>query len=686
MRTAVLNSILKNTHPHLFWVCVLFMPVYAMAQVKQDSSKTTNEISEFVVTGQYGENSLKNSVYKVRLIDQNRIQRQGAVNLKDVLSNELNIRVSNDGALGSGMSIQGMNGQNVKIMIDGVPVIGREGGSIDLNQINLNNIERVEIVEGPMSVNYGTDALGGVVNLISKKSDSKKLSAGTNLYYESTGKFNAGINTEFSSTKWNLQLNAARNYFDGYNTKDSGRYMTWKPYTQYFGDVNFGYKFKTSSIRFQNGFFDEKVTDRDSGTITPYYAYAIDHYYYTRRITNSVFYNRKINEVFGLDILASYNYYRRISKTVSKNLVTLEENLVPSDQQQDTTYFNNFMSRGTLSANRKNKSFSYQIGYEINYEQNRGSKIEGGKQSIADYNAFGSLEWRLNERLMVKPGLRLIYNSQFDAPLAPSVNLKWDIRDNIALRASYGKGFRAPSLKELYLVYVDPNHNVFGNPDLKAELSNNYQLAVGFEWQASKHVFRLEPSAYYNYLYNKIALVQYQPAGNQGAVYYQYGNVNEFNSTGLNLNTEYRTPRYAFVLGYAYTGVRNILPTAPTASYYFSNEVRFNFNYTFPKQQLNLALFYKYNGMQQMPQLDTKSQEIILGYIDAYSLLDATASKHFWNKRFSLTAGVKNILDMRNVSANMASGVHSDISNSAMVGMGRTFFCSLIFQIESVNN
>lgn len=126
-----------------------------------------------VVTGQYAPNTIEKATHKVRVIDRQKMDVMSAQNLRDVLTNELNIRISQDNVLGSSMSMQGISGQNVKILIDGVPVVGRLEGNIDLSQINLNNIERVEIIEGPMSVNYGTDALAGTINLITKKNTTQ---------------------------------------------------------------------------------------------------------------------------------------------------------------------------------------------------------------------------------------------------------------------------------------------------------------------------------------------------------------------------------------------------------------------------------------------------------------------------------------------------------------------------------
>ena len=141
-----------------FLLCTL-VSVTAQAQVK-DSVKTS-VLDEVVVTGQYQPQSVKRSVYQVRIISKERIQKQAATKLQDVLNTELNIRFNQDLATGgSNMSMMGLSGQNVKILLDGVPMVGRQGTSneINVNQIDVNSIERIEIIEGPMSVVYGADA------------------------------------------------------------------------------------------------------------------------------------------------------------------------------------------------------------------------------------------------------------------------------------------------------------------------------------------------------------------------------------------------------------------------------------------------------------------------------------------------------------------------------------------------
>lgn len=648
---------------------------HTRAQTTAQDTLRNEKLNDVIITGQYGENSLQNSVYKVKVIDSKRIQQQGAVNLKDVLANEINIRINQDPALGSSISLQGVTGQNIKLLIDGVPVIGREGGNIDLNQINMNNVERIELVEGPMSVSFGTDALGGVINIITKKPEQKQLRTHASTYYESIGQYNADAGVALAGKKWSVQASGGRNFFGGYSEDENSRFKTWKPREQYKADVNIGYTGKAGKFRVQNSWFNETVISRDSGVITPFYAYALDQYYKTHRLTTALFYDKKLSHDFTVNVITSYSNYRRVRNTLRKDLVTLNEENTDAPDKNDTNYFYLWMSRGTISRNAMGKKLNYQLGYEVNYETNEGSRIENGKQEISDYNIFASAEYKPFARFTLRPGLRAVYNTRFTAPLIPSVNIKIDIKSDLKLRASYAKGFRAPSLKEMYLNFVDPSHNVHGNPDLKAETGDNAQAFLSYEITRQKHILRVEPGIFYNHITNMIDLAMV----NAQTIEATYFNVGKFTSTGLNVNTEYRTPVYSIQFGYAYTGRSNSYN--PDNKFYFTNEYRANFSYTHPKKNTSFAIFYKYNGKLQAYQYNYISDKIELGYINGFSLLDASISQPFWAKRITITAGVKNIFDVNNVRASISGGVHQSGSNNAMIAIGRSYFASLKFNL-----
>jgi outer membrane receptor for ferrienterochelin and colicins len=125
-------------------------------------------MSEVVVTAQLIPERADKSIYKINVINSRQIELKAATNLTDLLSTESNMRISQGGILGSSLSLQGLSGENVKFLVDGVPVVGRLNGNIDLNQLNLYNVDHVEIIEGPMSVIYGSNAIAGVVNIITK--------------------------------------------------------------------------------------------------------------------------------------------------------------------------------------------------------------------------------------------------------------------------------------------------------------------------------------------------------------------------------------------------------------------------------------------------------------------------------------------------------------------------------------
>ena len=138
------------------------------------------------------------------------------------LRNELNIRLSQDNILGTSMSMQGLGGQNVKLLIDGVPVIGRQDGNVDLAQIDLTGIERAEIVEGPLSVNYGTNAFAGTINLITRKGGGRPATLKALVYTEQVGRLNTTLTATRHWKRNDVVLTAGRNFFDGWDPRDEG--------------------------------------------------------------------------------------------------------------------------------------------------------------------------------------------------------------------------------------------------------------------------------------------------------------------------------------------------------------------------------------------------------------------------------------------------------------------------------
>src|SRR5690606_33101151 len=150
----------------------LFLGSIAFGQETLKDSTKVEQLNEVVVTGQYQPQSIKKSVHNVIIINRDQIEKQAANTLADLLNFNLNLTIIPNSQSGkSTISFFGLDAQYFNIMVDNIPIVSDSGlgNNIDLTQINLDNIERIEIVEGAMGVEYGANAVSGVINIITKK-------------------------------------------------------------------------------------------------------------------------------------------------------------------------------------------------------------------------------------------------------------------------------------------------------------------------------------------------------------------------------------------------------------------------------------------------------------------------------------------------------------------------------------
>lgn len=650
-------------------------------------------INEVVITGQYAPGNTADAVQVVNVISREKIDMMAAQNLRDVLSNELNIRLSQDNVLGGSMSLQGISGQNVKILVDDVPVIGRLNGNIDISQINLDNVERIEVVEGPLSVNYGTDALAGTINIIMKKDQAKTFSIRNSDFYESSGQYNISGKLGYQKNKNTVQLTAGRNYFDGWNEgdrpfrydrtlpADTNRVQSWKPKEQYFGSIFYARKMKELTLGFTSGIFDERIINRGLPR-APYGESAFDDTYKTFRASNALDLTGKLNDRYRINVIAGYNYFRRTKNTFYKDLTSLSEQLTSGSGDQDTSVFRAMMSRGTIASTRPDGVFNFEIGYDINRETASGYQIEDHQQAIGDFAVFSTAEYMPVKGLVIRPGLRAAYNTQYKAPLVPSLNLKYAIPagkekngQSLVLRASYARGFRAPSLKELYFDFVDINHDMHGNRELQAEYSDNFIVNVNWQKLKNQSVFKVEWNGFYNTIRNRITLAQTAPS----AATFTYANLGHFRTFGSAVNGELAFYHWKLSAGGGCIALYNDLSetNAATAKFSFTPEARASLLYEWKQQQVAFALVYKYTGKTPGYMLDADGN-VRQNILQDYHTADISVAKAFMAERFRLSAGSRNLFNVTRLAGNGGGGSpHGAGSASIPYSTGRTWFLKL---------
>ncbi|MBK7212543.1 MAG: TonB-dependent receptor [Bacteroidales bacterium] len=635
-------------------------------------------MSEVVVTAQFTPERADRSIYRVNVINSKLIEQRAATNLTDLLSSESNMRISQGGVLGSSISMQGLSGENVKFLVDGIPVIGRMNGNIDLNQMNLFNVDHVEVIEGPMSVVYGSNAIAGVINIITKENKAAAFTSYANTYLESIGVYNFDGGVSKRIRRSLFSIDASRNFQSGYNDDPSERVMRWKPRRQYTADAYYLYSTEKLRLKFTGNYFNELLLDKGA-KLAPYYESAFDNFFTTVRGTAKVESSYSPRKDQQWSLVAAYSDYQRVKNRYLKDLTTLEKILTPNADDQDTTVITNSVVRAWFNNNAKYALFNYQAGLDLNLETGKGKRIENLEQQIGDYAAFISLKYDKLKTLSVQPGARYIYNTKYKAPLVYSLNLKWNPFAEWTARLTYARGFRAPSLKELYLYFVDINHNVRGNVDLKAEYSHNVNFNLSFNKETPKSYFNAEAGLFYNNVNNNISLA---PISKD---LYTYINIGKYVSGGGMLNLSFSLyPQLTLKTGMSITGQSFAFDkeSLALASRFWNKDITASCNYRFVKQNITISAFYKFSG--DAPQVVPNDDKTIsVGWVKSYNTLDVSVMRSMFQNHLTITAGGKNLFNVKTIPAvGAGGGAHSGSSDSINVAWGRTYFVKLSYNFN----
>ncbi len=679
----------KRDNLYFLAVIAIFSSFRLAAQADSVFKKLDSVI---VFTGQYQPKTVANSVFRVRVITPQNIKMRGAADVLGVLNTELGIRLSTDYVLGeTDIQLMGMSGNNVKVLIDGVPVIDRDDTRQSLSQLNINDVEKIEIVEGPMSVVYGTDALAGVINIITKKATASgkknwQLSAG--LLEETVpgeyqplngnGVHNQHIRVAYAGTKgWNAAASYARNYFGGWEgNPPQDRTKEIKPKNQDLAGAEIGYKKNKFSATYKLNYLLEDIFSEGKPTTTD--PVVMRQAYVTNRYTHLAQASWQAGNQWHFNIAASLQDYERRTKNTTYNTQTGTEYLNPNASQDVSSFTTAFVRATALY--KLNEVFHVQQGLEIKNDKSTGERIYTNN-GITDYAYFITGEITPFSSLQIRPGLRVIKNSVYDAPpVVPSLNLKYNLTNSIVIRGAYGKGFRAPALRELYFTFHDASHDIEGNPDLKAELSNSFSLSISknqIKWGATTTT--AEIVGFYNTFKNRIAYAQDPVNANWTTLI----NIDEYKTAGATANATFSYKTLNTTIGTSYIGRLNNLYEYDKSltQYLWSPEINGNIHYTLKKAAIAFALYYKYTGKVPgyVQQTVNGTTQITQVQTAGFNWLDVSAAKTIV-KYITITAGVKNLLNVTRLNnTNISGGGAHSSSGPVLKSYGRSLFLSLVF-------
>lgn len=641
-----------------------------------------------VITAQFVPSDVRSNVSTVNIINRTKIEQQGSVNLQELLQTESNVRLSQDAILGSSVSINGLGGENVKVLVDGVPVVGRQSGNIDLGQIQLNNIQQVEIIEGAQSILYGSDASAGVINLVNKKSQLKPFEAELNSQAESNGFLNAQGRLGWRYKKFYVQSNGSWQQFSP-KVDTSSRDQVWNPKRQHQGRVLLRYApDKRLDIRLSGSVFKEAVDNLGAINRPQYKPYAFDDYYNTTRKDLSLHAEGWLKDQYFWQTSLAVNDFVRYKNTYRYEMNEGTQALVAGEQ--DTSLSRGYLGRAVFAKDNKSAWFNYLVGAEYYRESASGSRIvdsTSANPSVAsrtDYALFTSLKGKFFSTLTTQAGLRYTQNKVYGRVFTPAFWVLWQANNALSVRASYANGFRAPSLKELYFNFIDINHYIVGNTNLVPETSHNLRAEIKYQdymrpdstWHA-----QVSLAGFYNQVHNRMILAEYAP------MQYNYSNLKKWTTMGaelgftLNYKNRIEWQSKFILTGYynTYSEEQDSLPLL-NWSPDLVNTLTVN---VLQQNKLGLRVWHKMTG--KTPYFyETADGQITQGQQSGWHSLNASLSTSFCNQNIKLTGGVKNILGISQINVTGSNGgTHTGADSSTRpVHWGRTWFLEVICRLS----
>lgn len=406
-------------------------------------------LPETVVTATHIPTKPFSSGREVTIIPSEEIRSSGATSLAQVLSSVPGIDVKTRGLPGiqSDISIRGSKNNQVLIMINGIPMNDPQTGHHNMDlPVNLSDIEKIEIVQGGASSVYGANALGGTINIVTKKKKDNNLQ-----YKTSVGSF--GLNRQTISGS--LELGSWLNTFSGQYEKSSGytENTDFDKDTLFFSsqrelslgklDISFGHQDKDFGA---NSFYSDRFPNQAEHTQSDLLTMSGDLSLKQFRIKPAIWY-REHQDKFLLD----------------KNRPNWQVN------QHRTR------SLGSrLKVNWKKSNFQLAGGSEWGQENIDSSNL--GDHHRYHYGLFFQGRAETRDMAAIDAGLRADYYDRWQWTLSPSLSFSYFPREDITLRAAVNRAFRIPTFTELY--YNSPANK--GNPNLEPEKGWSYETGIDF--------------------------------------------------------------------------------------------------------------------------------------------------------------------------------------------------------------
>lgn len=620
-----------------------------------------NSLDEVVVTGTRTPKLLKDVPVLTRVISSEDIARINPSDFRNLLEFEMP-GLQFGRAHGSGLpalQFQGAAGGYVLFLLDGERLAG-EGASnnIDYERIDVDNIERIEVVKGAMSTLYGSQAMGGVVNIITK--DAKR-------------PFTGNVSARYSNLgeeKYSVSAGTRQDRFSSYTT------FSYRHREAYMIEDKEGF---VSSVQLPDGTVITDTSAKNSTSVKGNEIWQVNQKFsYSlkddlRFVLSGSYYNNHVEEVFtgkAQDVYSTYTIRPCLYYTLRENhllsLSYLIENYekkiqykkAPTEKELgDLTHTLRFDYSGQYGGKH-----TVTAGLEVYTERLQHYWFDNGSSKKFDastYVLYLQEDWKVSDRFSVVAGVRSDYHSGYEFHASPKISLMYRV-GSVALRGGYGMGFRLPTLKELYSEYDMGGQGMFmiyGNQDLRPETSHQGTLSA----EVTKGIFNGSVSGYYTRYKDEITLGLTADGKDQ-----QYYNMKDGKKSGLDVMANLRFPCGLTLQGsYAYVEAHEKMDGYNTSTAR-PHSLTFGGNYTRKVGQIRLSANISGRWMSKVETWykNTNGNYVMEAY-DPFSVCNVAIAGNF-PRGVKLVLGIDNFLNFKE------NNVSTDTSVFPQRGIGFT--------------
>lgn len=662
---------------------------FAFSQSQVQSESQTEEDDVIVVSGSAVEedsNAAQKTTQQVKVVSSQEIKESGAKNVSDVLRAvpEVTVNAQSSANATETISMQGLSSEYVKILVDGIALGTDIDGSTSVFNLPVEDIERIEVISGAGSVMYGSNAMGGVVNIITKKTKNE--------YNGVKVHFNLADEASFSPSTFNWRnyssggLSVAGEKLSG-NLSASYDYAPGKESTTWdalAGTIKY-YESTKKTLAFVRASGEYKD---DWGKVGAYGlfndSYQIGNFTktgYDKGSTLDYDTNRIEGGLNGQYIFDSNLNFTAFSSVKTYNLDTTYEVKAGKNSSSSTTKSNSLNWESDVRANWKIGSFNETIfGLNAIFDTINGNSFTEQK-SESQFSVFAQDTISLfDKKFQIVPGARFTFvpgnfgNSSDDnsdeknlMQAVPNLGFKFEPNQNTTLKLSYGMGYRVPSLRQKYWVFRhnyapgSGNFILYGNPNLKAEKSHGINFSVN---QNVFNLFAINFSSYFNYINDLIDSVVTDATSSPQIREYQ--NVDKAITFGASISLNASLNDFDFKVGYTFAQAKSFnddLDSWQDLALRSTHRITARASYLIPFIETKFSVSGEWNS----PQILSTGTNL---KTPDYFMIATTLSKKFFDEKLEVYFRCDNLLD----NLNFVNGTNSE-NQKTYYGLndGRTF-------------